>query len=72
MAILVEGDARLKNEYGVTTLKPSAARAVNEREANAFAEWLVSEAARRIISTYRIDGERGFYLPSETRPEARR
>jgi tungstate transport system substrate-binding protein len=68
MAILVEGDARLLNEYGVTTLKPSAARPVNEREADAFAAWLASDAARRIISSYRIDGERAFYLPGESRP----
>lgn len=72
MAILVEGDARLRNEYGITTLKPSDRRPVNERDANAFAEWLVSEAARKIIAAYRIDGERGFYLPRETKPEARR
>ena len=72
MAILVEGDARLKNEYGVTTLRLSAARGVNERDADAFARWLVSDAARRIIAAYRIDGERAFYLPNEARPEARR
>jgi tungstate transport system substrate-binding protein len=68
MAILVEGDARLLNEYGVTTLKPSAARPVNEREADAFAAWLASGAARRLIASYRIDGERAFYLPGEPRP----
>ena len=67
LAILVEGDKRLLNEYGVTTLKPSAARAVNERDAQAFAAWLVSEEARRIISGYRIEGERAFHLPQEPR-----
>ena len=65
LAILVEGDPRLLNEYGVTTLKPSAMRAVNERDAEAFAAWLTSEEARRIISGYRIEGERAFYLPGE-------
>ena len=65
LAILVEGDPRLHNEYGVPTLKPSAMRAVNERDAQAFAAWLTSEEARRIISGYRIEGERAFYLPGE-------
>jgi tungstate transport system substrate-binding protein len=68
LAILVEGDPRLLNEYGVTTLKPSAARPVRSREAQAFAQWLVSADARAIISGYRIAGERGFYLPGEKRP----
>jgi tungstate transport system substrate-binding protein len=70
LAILVEGDARLRNEYGVTTLKPATARAVNERDGNAFAAWLASGAARRLIASYRIDGERAFYLPGEAKPAA--
>ena len=63
MAILVEGDARLLNEYGVTTLKPSATRAVNERDAETFATWLTSDAARVLIAGYRIEGESVFHLP---------
>jgi tungstate transport system substrate-binding protein len=68
LAILVEGDPRLLNEYGVTTLKPAAARSVRSREADAFAKWLTSEAARAVISAYHVAGERGFYLPGEKRP----
>jgi tungstate transport system substrate-binding protein len=68
LAILVEGDARLVNEYGVTTLKPSAARPVRQREGDAFAKWLASEPARALIAGYRVAGERGFYLPGEKRP----
>ena len=66
-AILVEGDPRLRNEYGVTTLKPSALRPVRTREADAFARWIVSDKARALISGYRVQGQRGFYLPGETR-----
>ena len=68
LAILVEGDPRLLNEYGVTTLKPSASRPVRAREGEAFARWIVSDAARSIISAYRVEGERAFYLPGERRP----
>ena len=67
LAILVEGDARLLNEYGVTTLKATPSRQVRAREGDAFARWLVSPPARAIISGYRIDGERAFYLPGEQR-----
>jgi tungstate transport system substrate-binding protein len=67
MAILVEGDPRLLNEYGVTTLLPSSARAINQRDADAFAAWIVSPAARALISGYRIEGERAFHLPEESK-----
>jgi tungstate transport system substrate-binding protein len=68
LAILVESDPRLLNEYGVTTLKASPSRPVHAREADAFAHWLVSDAGRAIVSSYRVDGERAFYLPGEKRP----
>lgn len=67
LAILVEADARLLNEYGVTTLKPGGTRRPNEKDAESFSAWLVSRSARELISSYRIEGERAFYLPGETR-----
>ena len=67
LAILVEGDPRLLNEYGVTTLKPAPGRPVRTREADLFARWIVSDAARRLIAAYRVQGERAFYLPGEKR-----
>jgi tungstate transport system substrate-binding protein len=60
LAILVEGDARLLNEYGVTTIRAGGARHPNERDADRFAAWIVSPAARRLIEGYRIDGEQAF------------
>ena len=67
LPILVEGDARLLNEYAVTTLRPSGRGTLNERDAEAFASWIVSADARRLISGYRVEGERVFYLPQEAR-----
>jgi len=67
IAILVEGDGRLLNEYGVTPLKAAPRRPVNERDAEAFAAWLASPRARELISSYRVAGERAFYLPGEAR-----
>ena len=62
LAILVEGDPRLLNEYGVTTLRAAAGRAVNERDAEAFAAWIASDAARKLIAGYRVEGETVFKL----------
>ena len=67
LAILVEGDPRLRNEYGVTTLVASGTRRINEADAAAFAAWLVSPAARALIGAYRVEGERAFYLPGEAK-----
>jgi tungstate transport system substrate-binding protein len=63
LAVLVEGDARLLNEYGVTTIAAGNARRPNERDAELFAAWLVSPAARKLIESFRIEGARVFHLP---------
>jgi len=62
LAILVQGDARLLNEYGVVPVRASARRPANERDAARFAAWIASEPARRLIAGYRIDGEPVFKL----------
>jgi len=62
LAILVQGDPRLLNEYAVTTLRPRPGRVVNEGDAQKFAAWIVSGPARRLIAGYRIDGEVAFQL----------
>jgi tungstate transport system substrate-binding protein len=59
---LVEGDARLLNEYAVTTVRRTPSRPVNERDADLFAAWVVSAEGRRIVSGYRIGGESAFHL----------
>ena len=66
LAVLVEGDRRLVNEYGVTTLRSAATRPVDEGGGELFAAWLTSEAAAKVIAGYRIEGERVFFLPRET------
>ena len=62
LAILVQGDARLLNEYGVTTLRAGPKRPVSDAAAERFAAWITSEAARTLIAGYRIDGEQVFRL----------
>ena len=62
LPILVEGDARLLNEYGVAPLRSTAQRPANERDARRLAEWLTSSAGRALIAGYRIEGEPVFKL----------
>ncbi|HUP31124.1 MAG TPA: substrate-binding domain-containing protein [Usitatibacter sp.] len=62
LAILVEGDPKLLNEYGVAPIRSTPQRPANERDAQRFAAWLLSEPARKLIAGYRIDGEAVFKL----------
>ena len=63
LKVLVERDPRLLNEYAVLPLRAAPGRAVNEAEAERFASWLVSPAARQVIGGYAIGGQPAFHLP---------
>ena len=60
LRILVEGDARLRNQYGVTLVSPERHSHVKAAPARRFAEWLLSPAGQAAIDGFTIDGERLF------------
>ncbi|MDN3624132.1 substrate-binding domain-containing protein [Methylobacterium isbiliense] len=57
LAVLVEGDKRLFNPYGVILVNPARHPHVKAREGQAFIDWLVSPAGQQAIAGYRINGE---------------
>ena len=61
LAILVEGDDRLFNQYGVMMVSPERHPQVKQSGAKAFMDWLVSPEGQAAIGTYRIDGEQLFF-----------
>jgi tungstate transport system substrate-binding protein len=61
LAILVEGDRRLFNQYGVILVNPDKHSSVKRPDAQAFIDWLVSEEGQKAIAAYRIDGEQLFF-----------
>ncbi len=61
LAILVEGDDRLFNQYGVMMVNPKRHPQVKRTEAQAFMDWLVSPDGQAAIGAYRIDGEQLFF-----------
>ena len=61
LAILVEGDRRLFNPYGVIVVNPARHPHVKKELAQAFADWLVSGAGQAAIAAYRIGGEQAFF-----------
>ena len=60
LRILVEGDARLRNQYGVTLVSPERHPHAKAALARRFAEWLLSPAGQAAINGFAIDGERLF------------
>jgi tungstate transport system substrate-binding protein len=61
LAILVEGDNRLFNQYGVMLVSPARHAHVKAPEGQAFIDWLVSSEGQQAIAGYRLGGEQLFY-----------
>ena len=61
LAILVEGDQRLFNQYGVMAVNPAVWPHVKKDLAQAFVDWVVSPAGQAAIAGYRIGGEQLFF-----------
>lgn len=61
LAILVEGDRRLFNQYGVILVNPARRPQVNAADGQYFIDWLVSGEGQKTIAQYRIDGEQLFF-----------
>jgi tungstate transport system substrate-binding protein len=63
LAVLVEGDARLFNQYGVMLVNPARHPSVKAELGRRFIAWLVSPAGQDSIAAYRINGE-GLFFPN--------
>ncbi len=61
LAVLVEGDTRLFNQYGVIVVNPARHPHVKTELAQAFADWVVSAEGQATIASYRIGGEQLFF-----------
>lgn len=61
LTILVEGDKRLFNPYGVMLMNPDKHPTVKAKEGQAFIDWLVSPEGQTAIADYKINGEPLFF-----------
>ena len=69
LAIVVEGDKRLFNQYGVMVVNPEKFPTVKAKEAAAFVEWLTGPEGQKTIADYKIGGEQLFF-PNANQPGA--
>jgi tungstate transport system substrate-binding protein len=61
LAVLVEGDSRLFNQYGVIVVNPARHPHVKQALAQAFADWVVSKPGQDAIAAYKLGGEQLFF-----------
>ena len=61
LAVLVEGDKRLFNQYGVMVVNPAKHPHVKQAVAQKFADWVTSSAGQAAIASYKIGGEQLFF-----------
>ena len=61
LAILVEGDKRLFNQYGVLVVSPAKHPHVQAAHAQKFVDWVTSPAGQAAIASFRVHGEQLFF-----------
>ncbi len=61
LEVIVEGDKRLFNQYGVILVNPAKHPHVKKEMGQAFIDWLVSPEGQKAIADYKINGEQLFY-----------
>ena len=61
LAVLVEGDKRLFNQYGVMVVNPAKHPQVKAAEAQKFVDWVISPVGQNVIASYKIGGEQLFF-----------
>jgi tungstate transport system substrate-binding protein len=67
LEVLVEGDRRLFNQYGVILVNPAKHKHVKKDAGQKFVDWLVSAQGQKVIADYRIGGEPLFF-PNAGKP----
>lgn len=61
LAILVQGDPKLFNQYGVMLVNPAKFPHVKKVQGQEFIDWLISKNGQDVIAGYKIDGEQLFF-----------
>jgi tungstate transport system substrate-binding protein len=69
LAIVVEGDKRLFNQYGVMLVNPAKHPTVKKDLGQQFIDWLISPEGQKVIAGYKINGQQLFY-PNASDPNA--
>jgi tungstate transport system substrate-binding protein len=69
LKIVVQGDRRLFNQYGVMLVNPARYPSIKEHLGRKFIDWLTSPTGQKTIADYTIDGEQLFFPDAEPATE---
>ena len=69
LEIVVQGDKRMFNQYGVILVNPQKCPTVKAQLGQQFVDWVVSPEGQKTIADYKIDDEELFY-PNANDPRA--
>jgi tungstate transport system substrate-binding protein len=69
LAIIVEGDNRLFNQYGIILVNPEKHKHTKKEFGQAFIDWIVSPEGQKAIADYKINGQQLFF-PNAAAPGA--
>ena len=61
LAVAVEGDKKLFNQYGVILVNPAKHTNVKKADGQAFIDWLVGSEGQKAVNDYKIDGQQLFF-----------
>jgi tungstate transport system substrate-binding protein len=61
LVVLVEGDRRLFNQYGVMLVNPAKHPHVKHAAGQKFVDWITGARGQAAINAYRIDGQQVFF-----------
>jgi tungstate transport system substrate-binding protein len=61
LGIVVEGDSKLFNQYGVILVNPARHAHVKQADGQRFIDWVVSAEGQQAIASYKIGGEQLFF-----------
>ena len=65
LAVLVEGDKRLFNQYGIMLVNPAKHPSVKKELGQAFIDWIVAPEGQNAIASYKVNGEQLFFPNAE-------
>ncbi|MCB1835924.1 MAG: substrate-binding domain-containing protein, partial [Geminicoccaceae bacterium] len=65
--VVVEGDPKLFNQYGIILVNPEKHPGVNAEGGQAFVDWILSNEGQDAIAAYRVDGQQLFFPNAASR-----
>ena len=66
LTIVLEGDVRLFNQYGIMLVNPARHPSVRKAGGQAFIDWILSPEGQKAIADYKIGGEQLFFPNAKT------